>query len=155
MHRLHRLQAIDSFGLSPSPFRGDDRRLSNNFFTLQTTIKPAYVEDIGLSFRAVTFNMNEQEIPDSIEDILGITKAGEGCSIYMVATQEGTMAQRQWELKIQETLGRDYVMVAADKLLGIHLCIMMQRELIWETCDVETSHVATKLKGMVNTKGTP
>lgn len=82
-------------------------------------------------------------------------KFADGCDIdlYVVATQEGTMARKGWKVKLQEELGLDYVLLHSHFLMGIHMCVFVHRRLLWFIDSVLSSHVATKLGGMLRTKG--
>jgi hypothetical protein len=107
-----------------------------------------------ISVYLVTWNMHEQDFPLSLGPLLFADgTSGPKYHIYAVATQEGTMARRDWELKIQETLGSTYVIVHSAFLMGIHLCLIVHRDLTWDISYVESSTVATKMGGMLNTKG--
>eukprot|EP00048_Salpingoeca_helianthica_P015319 m.226130 g.226130 ORF g.226130 m.226130 type:complete len:600 (+) comp16882_c0_seq1:14035-15834(+) len=107
-----------------------------------------------ISVYLVTWNMHEQDFPLSLGPLLFADGSGKATHhIYAIATQEGTMARRDWELKIQETLGPTYVIVHSAFLMGIHLCLVVHRDLTWDISYVESSTVATKMGGMLNTKG--
>lgn len=97
--------------------------------------------------------MHEQDFPSSLEPLLCGDGSGPKNHIYAISSQEGTIARRSWELKLQETLGPEYVLIQSHTLMGIHLCIFIHRDLVWYTSAVDTCHVATKLGGMLRTKG--
>lgn len=106
----------------------------------------------------VTWNMNEQPIPTDVSPLARPAgkrrpTRGRPMDLYVVGTQEGTIARRAWELKLQEMLGPRYVLLHSHALMGIQLCVFVRRPLVWFVRDVESAHVATKLGGMLRTKG--
>ena len=150
LFRLSQMKSTPSLSTPAPPYEAQSvrRRMMSVHRHLPTS-------DNDLLVYAVTWNMHEQDIPLSLEPLLfpegrSLTPR---CHIYAIATQEGTMARRNWELKLQETLGSGYVLVHSHPLMGIHLCVFVQRDLIWETSGVEAVHVATKMGGMLRTKG--
>lgn len=156
-HRARRLGSRKTpTPLTPTITDSDDSHSHSSLHRLDFTSvrKKLHITKDDITVYAVTFNMHEQDIPPSLHGFL----MGDGIdvptyNIYAIATQEGTMARRNWELKIQETLGPEYVLVHSHALMGIHLCILVQRDLVWHTSTVESTHVATKMGGMLRTKG--
>lgn len=111
-----------------------------------------------LLVHVLTWNMNEQGIPFNTSVLLHPPQkdkelAGLTMDLYVVGTQEGTIARRAWELKLQETLGPNYVLLHSHALMGIQLCVFVRRQLVWYIRNVESAHVPTKLGGMLCTKG--
>ena len=45
------------------------------------------------------------------------------------------------------------MLVHSIALFGIHMCVYARRDLVWFISCVESAKVATKLGGMINTKG--
>eukprot|EP00042_Codosiga_hollandica_P034639 m.244454 g.244454 ORF g.244454 m.244454 type:complete len:706 (+) comp54462_c0_seq1:144-2261(+) len=108
----------------------------------------------SLDVAVSTWNMNERDIPFDLGPLL--LQQGQdspSSDIYLVGTQEGTVARRNWEVKIQETLGEQYVLMHSRALYAIHLCVFIKRDLIWYMSKVDSASLATKLGGMLRTKG--
>ncbi|XP_046558311.1 LOW QUALITY PROTEIN: phosphatidylinositol polyphosphate 5-phosphatase type IV-like [Haliotis rubra] len=101
-----------------------------------------------------TWNMNEIKIvPDNINDFLLPQTSMYVQDIYCVCTQENGLNKRDWEVKIQETLGPSHVMYHSASHGSLHLAIFIRRDLIWFCSAPEDDFVTTRAMTMVRTKG--
>ncbi|XP_071096881.1 phosphatidylinositol polyphosphate 5-phosphatase type IV-like [Haliotis cracherodii] len=101
-----------------------------------------------------TWNMNEiKTVPDDINDFLLPQTSMYVQDIYCVCTQENALNKREWEIKIQETLGPSHVMYHSAAHGALHLAIFIRRDLIWFCSAPEEDFVTTRAMTMVRTKG--
>lgn len=130
---------------SGSPARGFERLRS---------MSPAVTSDVSqVSIFLATWNMNDRSCTDNIERLLVPETLTRAPDMYFVGLQEGLVQSDAWELKLQATLGPEYVLVHRHSLMAIQLTFFVHRRLVGFISSVESAHVATKLGGMVNTKG--
>lgn len=102
-----------------------------------------------------TWNMCEMKtIPTSINDFLLPELSEYVQDAYVIGTQETASNRQEWELKLQETLGPQYVMFHSSLYGTLHLAIFLRRDLIW-FCSVSEEAVVTTRPGpsSIKTKG--
>ncbi|XP_075705474.1 phosphatidylinositol polyphosphate 5-phosphatase type IV-like isoform X2 [Rhinoderma darwinii] len=104
-----------------------------------------------LRLYVATWNMEGKEFPQNLEDLL--LPSDDTKDIYVIGVQEGCPNRREWERKLQETLGPHYVLYHSSGLGVLYLTIFIRRELIWFCSEVEHTHVTTRLFHHVKTKG--
>ncbi|XP_075705536.1 phosphatidylinositol polyphosphate 5-phosphatase type IV-like isoform X2 [Rhinoderma darwinii] len=104
-----------------------------------------------LRLYVATWNMEGKEFPQNLEDLL--LPSDDTKDIYVIGVQEGCPNRREWEIKLQETLGPHYVLYHSSGLGVLYLTIFIRRELIWFCSEVEHTHVTTRLFHHVKTKG--
>ncbi|XP_075688621.1 phosphatidylinositol polyphosphate 5-phosphatase type IV-like [Rhinoderma darwinii] len=104
-----------------------------------------------LRLYVATWNMEGKEFPQNLEDLL--LPSDDSKDIYVIGVQEGCPNRREWEIKLQETLGPHYVLYHSSGLGVLYLTIFIRRELIWFCSEVEHTHVTTRLFHHVKTKG--
>ncbi|XP_075704876.1 phosphatidylinositol polyphosphate 5-phosphatase type IV-like isoform X2 [Rhinoderma darwinii] len=104
-----------------------------------------------LRLYVATWNMEGKEFPQNLEDLL--LPSDDTKDIYVIGVQEGCPNRREWEIKLQETLGPHYVLYHSSGLGVLYLTIFIRRELIWFCSEVEHTHITTRLFHHVKTKG--
>ncbi|XP_075703896.1 phosphatidylinositol polyphosphate 5-phosphatase type IV-like [Rhinoderma darwinii] len=82
-----------------------------------------------LRLYVATWNMEGKEFPQNLEDLL--LPSDDTKDIYVIGVQEGCPNRREWEIKLQETLGPHYVLYHSSGLGVLYLTIFIRRELIW------------------------
>ncbi|XP_075703331.1 phosphatidylinositol polyphosphate 5-phosphatase type IV-like [Rhinoderma darwinii] len=110
-----------------------------------------YFPDRRLRLYVATWNMEGKDYPQNVEDLL--LPSDDTKDIYVIGVQEGCPNRREWEIKLQETLGPHYVLYHSSGLGVLYLTIFVRRELIWFCSEVEHTHVTTRLFHHVKTKG--
>ncbi|GFO45597.1 72 kda inositol polyphosphate 5-phosphatase [Plakobranchus ocellatus] len=101
-----------------------------------------------------TWNMNEQkEISYSLDDFVLPESCDYVQDIYAFGTQENDMNKKEWEIKIQETLGPSHVMYHSVSLGSLHLVVFIRRDLIWFCSAPEDDVLSLRAVTMVKTKG--
>ncbi|XP_075703402.1 phosphatidylinositol polyphosphate 5-phosphatase type IV-like [Rhinoderma darwinii] len=110
-----------------------------------------YFPDRRLRLYVATWNMEGKDYPQNVENLL--LSSDDTKDIYVIGVQEGCPNRREWEIKLQETLGPHYVLYHSSGLGVLYLTIFVRRELIWFCSEVEHTHVTTRLFHHVKTKG--
>ncbi|XP_013412446.1 72 kDa inositol polyphosphate 5-phosphatase isoform X1 [Lingula anatina] len=101
-----------------------------------------------------TWNMAEQKgHPESIDDFLLPDNIMFAPEIYVIATQEMDTDRKAWEIKLQETLGPQFVLLHSAIHGSLHISLFLQRELIWYCSVCEEDRVTTRAFAMIKTKG--
>ncbi|KAJ8377622.1 hypothetical protein AAFF_G00255310 [Aldrovandia affinis] len=102
----------------------------------------------------VTWNMQgEKELPANLDDLLLPMDAEIAQDLYIIGVQEGCADRREWEVRLQETLGPYYVMLYAAAHGVLYLSIFIRRDLIWFCSEVEQATVTTRIISQIKTKG--
>eukprot|EP00730_Choanoeca_flexa_P017426 TRINITY_DN8396_c0_g2_i1.p1 TRINITY_DN8396_c0_g2~~TRINITY_DN8396_c0_g2_i1.p1 ORF type:complete len:751 (+),score=136.61 TRINITY_DN8396_c0_g2_i1:81-2255(+) len=109
----------------------------------------------SLTMHVVTWNMNDQEAPDSLHPLLFPAHHEQRAPVdlYAVGVQEGPISTDVIQLRVQHALGSEYVKVAGELDGPINIVIFVRASLTWLISSVETDTVATKMGGMIRTKG--
>ncbi|GFR83225.1 72 kDa inositol polyphosphate 5-phosphatase [Elysia marginata] len=101
-----------------------------------------------------TWNMNEQkEINYPLDDFVLPMSCDYIQDIYAFGTQENDMNKKEWEIKIQETIGPSHVMFQSVSLGSLHLVVFIRRDLIWFCSSPEEDVLSLRAVTMVRTKG--
>ncbi|XP_029019297.1 phosphatidylinositol polyphosphate 5-phosphatase type IV isoform X2 [Betta splendens] len=101
-----------------------------------------------------TWNMQgEKELPANLEDLLLPTDSEFTQDFYVIGVQEGCPDRREWEIRLQETLGPYYVMLYAASHGVLYLSVFARRDLIWFCSEVEHATVTTRIISQIKTKG--
>ncbi|KAK7477877.1 hypothetical protein BaRGS_00030873, partial [Batillaria attramentaria] len=100
-----------------------------------------YFPDRRIHIFSGSWNMNELKACEYVQDI------------YAVGTQENEMNKREWEIRIQETLGPSHVLFHSVSYGALHLAIYIRRDLIWFCSEPEEDVVSLRAITMVKTKG--
>ncbi|CAK8671701.1 phosphatidylinositol polyphosphate 5-phosphatase type IV-like [Clavelina lepadiformis] len=112
-----------------------------------------FFPDRQLSLLVGTWNMQKCVIPSNINDFL-IPKGVElAQDIYVIGVQEAASDQREWEVKLQETLGPSYILVYSAAHGVLHLAVFVRRDLIWFCSKFEEDVVTTRFVSQIKTKG--
>uniref|UniRef100_A0A3B3Z9B2 Phosphatidylinositol polyphosphate 5-phosphatase type IV n=1 Tax=Periophthalmus magnuspinnatus TaxID=409849 RepID=A0A3B3Z9B2_9GOBI len=111
-----------------------------------------YFPERRLGIYISTWNMQgEKGLPVNLDDLLLPTDSQFVQDLYVIGVQEGC-PDREWETRLQETLGPYYVMLYAAAHGVLYLSIFVRRDLIW-FCSVEHATVTTRIISQIKTKG--
>lgn len=101
-----------------------------------------------------TWNMQgKKELPHNLDDLLLPPDADFAQDIYIIGVQEGCPDRREWEIRLQETLGPYYVMLYGVAHGVLYLSVFIRRDLIWFCSEVEHTTVTTRIVSQIKTKG--
>ncbi|MGH0122822.1 UNVERIFIED_CONTAM: hypothetical protein FKN15_008252 [Acipenser sinensis] len=101
-----------------------------------------------------TWNMQgKKELPHNLDDLLLPPDADFAQDIYIIGVQEGCPDRREWEIRLQETLGPYYVMLDGVAHGVLYLSVFIRRDLIWFCSEVEHTTVTTRMVSQIKTKG--
>ncbi|XP_040180048.1 phosphatidylinositol polyphosphate 5-phosphatase type IV [Rana temporaria] len=113
-----------------------------------------YFPDRQMGIFIATWNMQgRKELPESLDDFLLPPDDDFAQDIYIIGIQEGSPDRREWEVRLQETLGPHYVLLHSSAHGVLYLSIFIRRDLIWFCSDVESSTVTTRIVSQIKTKG--
>lgn len=94
-----------------------------------------------------------QELPASLDEFLLPTEADYTQDLYVIGIQEGCSDRREWETRLQETLGPQYVLLSSAAHGVLYMSLFIRRDLIWFCSEVEYSTVTTRIVSQIKTKG--
>ncbi|KAM9446579.1 phosphatidylinositol polyphosphate 5-phosphatase type IV isoform 1-T1 [Clarias gariepinus] len=101
-----------------------------------------------------TWNMQgEKGLPNNLDDLLLPTDTDFAQDFYIIGVQEGCPDRKEWEIRLQETLGPYYVMLYAAAHGVLYLSVFIRRDLIWFCSEVEHATVTTRIISQIKTKG--
>ncbi|KAM4664881.1 phosphatidylinositol polyphosphate 5-phosphatase type IV isoform 2-T2 [Discoglossus pictus] len=101
-----------------------------------------------------TWNMQgKKELPESLDDFLLPSDNDFAQDMYVIGIQEGGPDRREWEIRLQETLGPHYIMLQSAAHGVLYLSIFIRRDLIWFCSEVENATVTTRMVSQIKTKG--
>ncbi|KAK1892426.1 Phosphatidylinositol polyphosphate 5-phosphatase type IV [Dissostichus eleginoides] len=101
-----------------------------------------------------TWNMQGKKgLPTNLDDLLLPTDSEFAQDFYIIGVQEGCPDRREWEVRLQETLGPYYVMLYAAAHGVLYLTVFVRRDLIWFCSEVEHATVTTRIISQIKTKG--
>nr|XP_046241430.1 phosphatidylinositol polyphosphate 5-phosphatase type IV isoform X2 [Scatophagus argus] len=113
-----------------------------------------YFPDRKVGIYIVTWNMQgERGLPVNLDDLLLPTDSEFAQDFYIIGVQEGCPDRREWETRLQETLGPYYVMLYAASHGVLYLTVFVRRDLIWFCSEVEHATVTTRIISQIKTKG--
>ncbi|KAK7165110.1 hypothetical protein R3I94_003472 [Phoxinus phoxinus] len=113
-----------------------------------------YFPERRLGIYVATWNMQgEKGLPYNLDDLLLPTDTDFAQDVYVIGVQEGCPDRREWEIRLQETLGPYYVMLYAAAHGVLYLTIFVRRDLIWFCSEVEHATVTTRIISQIKTKG--
>ncbi|KAM7093669.1 phosphatidylinositol polyphosphate 5-phosphatase type IV isoform 2-T2 [Molossus nigricans] len=113
-----------------------------------------YFPDRNVALFVATWNMQGQkELPANLDELLLPAEADYAQDLYVVGVQEGCSDRREWEARLQETLGPHYVMLQSAAHGALHISVLIRRDLIWFCSEVEISTVTTRIVSQIKTKG--
>lgn len=113
-----------------------------------------YFPDRRVGIYIATWNMQgEKGLPKNLDDLLLPTDCELAQDLYIIGVQEGCPDRREWEVRLQETLGPYYVMLYAAAHGVLYLTVFIRRDLIWFCSEVEHSTVTTRIISQIKTKG--
>ncbi|XP_064458370.1 phosphatidylinositol polyphosphate 5-phosphatase type IV-like [Ornithodoros turicata] len=100
-----------------------------------------------------TWNMNGQAPQPNLDDFLLPDNIEHVPDIYAVGVQEAISDRKEWETRLQFTLGPSHVLFHSVSLGVLHLCVFLRRDLLWFCSAPEESTYATRPVSSVKTKG--
>ncbi|XP_062873811.1 phosphatidylinositol polyphosphate 5-phosphatase type IV [Trichomycterus rosablanca] len=113
-----------------------------------------YFPERHLGIFTVTWNMQgEKGLPDNLDDLLLPADHESTQDFYIIGVQEGCPDRREWEIRLQETLGPYYVMLYSAAHGVLYLNVFIRRDLIWFCSEVEHATVTTRIISQIKTKG--
>ncbi|KAL7839690.1 hypothetical protein SRHO_G00263480 [Serrasalmus rhombeus] len=113
-----------------------------------------YFPDRHVGIYVATWNMQgEKGLPNNLDDLLLPTDTEFAQDFYIIGVQEGCPDRREWEIRLQETLGPYYVMLYAAAHGVLYLTVFIRRDLIWFCSEVEHATVTTRIISQIKTKG--
>ncbi|KAM4616585.1 phosphatidylinositol polyphosphate 5-phosphatase type IV [Polymixia lowei] len=113
-----------------------------------------YFPDRRMGVFIATWNMQgEKGLPTNLDDLLLPTDSEFAQDFYIIGVQEGCPDRREWEIRLQETLGPYYVMLYAASHGVLYLTVFVRRDLIWFCSEVEHATVTTRIISQIKTKG--
>ncbi|XP_075041851.1 phosphatidylinositol polyphosphate 5-phosphatase type IV [Mixophyes fleayi] len=113
-----------------------------------------YFPDRKLRISIATWNMQgRKELPESLDDLLLPSDNDFAQDMYVIGVQEGSPDRREWETRLQETLGPHYVLLHSSAHGVLYLSIFIRRDLIWFCSEVEYATVTTRIVSQIKTKG--
>ncbi|XP_068925300.1 phosphatidylinositol polyphosphate 5-phosphatase type IV [Petaurus breviceps papuanus] len=113
-----------------------------------------YFPDRNVGLFVATWNMQGQkELPSNLDDFLLPSGTEYVQDMYVLGVQEGCSDRREWEIRLQETLGPHYVMLYSAAHGVLYMSVFIRRDLIWFCSEVEYSTVTTRIVSQIKTKG--
>ncbi|XP_019954758.2 phosphatidylinositol polyphosphate 5-phosphatase type IV [Paralichthys olivaceus] len=113
-----------------------------------------YFPERRVGVYVATWNMQgERGLPVNLDDLLLPTDSEFAQDFYIIGVQEGCPDRREWETRLQETLGPYYVMLYAASHGVLYLTVFVRRDLIWFCSEVEHATVTTRIISQIKTKG--
>lgn len=113
-----------------------------------------YFPDRSIGIFVATWNMQGQkELPELLDDFLLPPDPNYAQDMYVIGIQEGCPDRREWEIRLQETLGPHYVMLYAAAHGVLYMSVFLRRDLIWFCSEVESATVTTRIVSQIKTKG--
>uniref|UniRef100_G3R5R6 Inositol polyphosphate-5-phosphatase E n=1 Tax=Gorilla gorilla gorilla TaxID=9595 RepID=G3R5R6_GORGO len=113
-----------------------------------------YFPDRNVALFVATWNMQGQkELPPSLDEFLLPAEADYAQDLYVIGVQEGCSDRREWETRLQETLGPHYVLLSSAAHGVLYMSLFIRRDLIWFCSEVECSTVTTRIVSQIKTKG--
>lgn len=113
-----------------------------------------YFPDRSVALFVATWNMQGQkELPPNLDELLLPAEADYAQDLYVIGVQEGCSDRREWETRLQETLGPHYVMLHSAAHGALYVSVLLRRDLIWFCSEVESSTVTTRIVSQIKTKG--
>ncbi|XP_044848534.1 phosphatidylinositol polyphosphate 5-phosphatase type IV isoform X3 [Mauremys mutica] len=113
-----------------------------------------YFPDRNIGIFVATWNMQgRKELPENLDDFLFPSDPDYAQDMYVIGIQEGCPDRREWEIRLQETLGPHYVMLYSSAHGVLYMSVFIRRDLIWFCSEVEYATVTTRIVSQIKTKG--
>ncbi|KAK8781515.1 hypothetical protein V5799_017143 [Amblyomma americanum] len=112
-----------------------------------------YFPDRKVNIFVATWNMNGLASPASLDDLLLPKTIDYVPDIYAIGVQEAMSDKKEWETRLQFTLGPSHVLFYSVSLGVLNLSIFLRRDLIWFCSAAEEATYATRPVSSVKTKG--
>ncbi|KAM9116954.1 phosphatidylinositol polyphosphate 5-phosphatase type IV isoform 2-T2 [Pangshura tecta] len=101
-----------------------------------------YFPDRNIGIFVATWNMQgRKELPENLDDFL------------FPSDPDYAQDIREWEIRLQETLGPHYVMLYSAAHGVLYMSVFIRRDLIWFCSEVEYATVTTRIVSQIKTKG--
>ncbi|KAK6306584.1 hypothetical protein J4Q44_G00235090 [Coregonus suidteri] len=109
-----------------------------------------YFPERRVGIYIATWNMHgEKGLPNNLDDLLLPTDSEFAQDFYIIGVQEGCPDRREWEIRLQETLGPYYVMLYTASHGVLYLTVFVRRDLIW-FCSVRLSKDRVEVEVLLN-----
>uniref|UniRef100_A0A671Y2F5 Phosphatidylinositol polyphosphate 5-phosphatase type IV n=1 Tax=Sparus aurata TaxID=8175 RepID=A0A671Y2F5_SPAAU len=109
-----------------------------------------YFPDRRVGIYVATWNMQgEKGLPANLDDLLLPTDSEFAQDFYIIGVQEGCPDRREWETRLQETLGPYYVMLYAAAHGVLYLTVFEEIE----SLSLHHGTVTTRIISQIKTKG--
>jgi len=142
---------VSTLSLLPRVSARRARTRSGNFLKEEME---RYFPDRIIGIFVATWNMHEEkEVPFYLEDFLIPDSTDFLQDLYVIGLQESTSARKEWEIRLQETLGPSHVLMHSCSFGLLHLAVFIRRELVWFCSAVTEDNVSTRVGHMIKTKG--
>lgn len=142
---------ISTLSLLPRVSAQRARTRSGNFLKEEME---RYFPDHQIGIFVATWNMHEEkEVPFYLDEFLIPDSTDFLQDLYVVGLQESTSARKEWEIRLQETLGPSHVLMHSCSFGLLHLSVFIRRELVWFCSAVSEDSVSTRVGHMIKTKG--
>uniref|UniRef100_A0A147BG75 Putative inositol polyphosphate 5-phosphatase n=1 Tax=Ixodes ricinus TaxID=34613 RepID=A0A147BG75_IXORI len=112
-----------------------------------------YFPDRKVHVFVATWNMNGLAPPPNLDDLMLPETIEHVPDIYAIGVQESMSDKKEWETKLQFTLGPSHVLFYSVSLGVLHLSIFLRRDLLWFCSAPEEATHATRPVSAVKTKG--
>lgn len=113
-----------------------------------------YLPNRQIGIFVATWNMHEEkEVPFYLDDFLIPDSTDFLQDLYIIGLQESTPQRKEWEIRLQETLGPSHVLMYSCSFGLLHLAVFIRRELVWFCSSVSEDSVSTRVGHMIKTKG--
>eukprot|EP00066_Takifugu_rubripes_P008784 XP_003975255.1 PREDICTED: 72 kDa inositol polyphosphate 5-phosphatase isoform X1 [Takifugu rubripes] len=113
-----------------------------------------YFPDRSVGVYVATWNMQgEKALPTNLDDLLLPADCEVAQDFYIIGVQEGCPDRREWEIRLQETLGPHYILLYGASHGVLYLTVFVRRDFIWFCSEAEHATVTTRIISQIKTKG--
>jgi len=99
-----------------------------------------------------TWNMQRCKVPNKIGDFILPSTYGVS-DVYVIGIQEAPSDIKNWEIRLQETLGPSHALAHSSSHGVLHISIFVKRDLIWYCSDFAECKITTRPISQIKTKG--
>ena len=133
-----------------------NNNISNNIISSSSDVK----KNRKLKICCLTWNMHGL-VPNE-EQIQKLLDPHKNCDIYAIGSEECLRSifkslfysdKSEWESKLKNYFGNNYVLIASETLCAIHLVIFIRSTLIKDVSKVKVNTVKTGAKNLLGNKG--
>uniref|UniRef100_A0A8C3K252 Phosphatidylinositol polyphosphate 5-phosphatase type IV n=1 Tax=Calidris pygmaea TaxID=425635 RepID=A0A8C3K252_9CHAR len=110
-----------------------------------------YFPDRNIGIFVATWNMQGQKV--CALQFPRVSWQWESYPVLTARTAVVLPCRREWEIRLQETLGPHYVMLYSAAHGVLYMSVFIRRDLIWFCSEVEYATVTTRIVSQIKTKG--